>query len=151
MALDPAFVGREYPRCAVYEVSREKIKEFARAIGEDNPVHTDPEAAKAAGHRDVVAPPTFSTIINLTAINTMVTDPALGLDYGRMVHGDQAFIYHRPIVAGDELVADTVIEAISRRAGNDFITLRADISDATGEPVVTARAQLVVRDAEEGA
>ncbi len=151
MALDPAFVGREYPRCAVYEVSREKIKEFARAIGDDNPVHTDPAAAKAAGHPDVVAPPTFTTIINLTAINTIVSDPALGLDYSRMVHGDQSFTYHRPVVAGDELVVDATIEAISHRAGNDFITLRAEIRDPAGAPVVTARAQLVVRDAEEGA
>ncbi|GGS22879.1 MULTISPECIES: MaoC family dehydratase N-terminal domain-containing protein [Actinokineospora] len=149
MALDPAFVGREYPACAVYEVSREKIREFAVAIGETDPVHTDPEAAKAAGHPDVIAPPTFTTIINLAAINTIVTDPALGLDYGRMVHGDQAFTYHRPVVAGDELTASSTIEAISRRAGNDFITLRADIADAAGRPVVTARAQLVVRDAEE--
>ncbi|GAA4420656.1 MaoC family dehydratase N-terminal domain-containing protein [Actinokineospora soli] len=151
MALDPAFVGREYPRCAVYEVSREKIREFARAIGDDDPVRTDPEAAKAAGYRDLVAPPTFTTIINLTAINAIVTDPALGLDYGRMVHGDQSFTYHRPVVAGDELVADSTIEAISHRAGNDFITLRADIHDADGNPVVVARAQLVVRDAEEEA
>ncbi|MGW5053327.1 FAS1-like dehydratase domain-containing protein [Actinokineospora sp. NPDC004072] len=151
MALDPAFVGREYPRCAVYEVSREKIREFAAAIGETDPVHTDREAAKAAGHPDVVAPPTFTTIVNLTAINTIVSDPALGLDYARMVHGDQSFTYHRPVIAGDELVVSTTIESISRRAGNDFITLRADIADAAGKPVVTARAQLVVRDAEEAA
>jgi acyl dehydratase len=149
--LDPAFIGREYPRCAEYEVSREKIKEFARAIGDDNPVHTDPEAARAAGHPDVIAPPTFTTIISMTAINAIVGDPALGLDYSRMVHGDQSFTYHRPVVAGDALVADATIEAISHRAGNDFITLRAAIADAAGEPVVTARAQLVVRDAEEEA
>lgn len=149
MALDEAFVGREYPRCAVYEVSREKIKEFALAIGDTDPVRTDPEAARAAGHRDVVAPPTFTTIINLTAINTIVSDPALGLDYSRMVHGDQSFTYHRPVVAGDELVVNSVIESISRRAGNDFITLRADITDPAGEPVVVARAQLVVRDGED--
>lgn len=149
MALDQAFVGREYPRCAVYEVSREKIKEFALAIGDTDPVRTDPEAARAAGHRDVVAPPTFTTIINLTAINTIVSDPALGLDYSRMVHGDQSFAYHRPVVAGDELVVNSVIESISRRAGNDFITLRADITDSAGKPVVVARAQLVVRDGED--
>ncbi|MGX7824240.1 FAS1-like dehydratase domain-containing protein [Actinokineospora sp. 24-640] len=150
MALDPKFVGRTYPRTAEYEVSREKIKEFAAAIGEDSPLHTDPDAARAAGHPDVIAPPTFTTIINLAAINAIVTDPALGLDYSRMVHGDQTFVYHRPVVAGDHLVADGAIETISRRAGNDFITLRADISDAGGAPVVTARAQLVVRDPEEG-
>ncbi|SDD45967.1 MaoC family dehydratase N-terminal domain-containing protein [Actinokineospora iranica] len=149
MALDQSFVGRTYPPSPVYEVSRAKILEFAEAIGDPNPVYRDPEAARAAGYPDVVAPPTFTTIVNLAAINTIVSDPELGLDYSRMVHGDQSFTYHQPVVAGDRLVVTSSVESIMRRVGNDFITLRAEIGTESGEPRVTAKAQLVVRDAEE--
>ncbi|MDQ3404285.1 MAG: MaoC family dehydratase N-terminal domain-containing protein [Actinomycetota bacterium] len=149
MPLDQSFVGRSYPPSPEYEVSREKIREFADAIGDPNPVYRDPAAARAAGHPDVIAPPTFTTIINLAAINTIVTDPELGLDYSRMVHGDQSFTYHRSVVAGDRLVITSHVDNIMSRAGNDFISLRAEIVDTEGAPVITAKARLVVRDAEE--
>ncbi|WAL65183.1 MaoC family dehydratase N-terminal domain-containing protein [Amycolatopsis cynarae] len=145
MALDQSFIGRSYPPASTYEVGREKIREFADAIGDDNPVYRDPEAARAAGHPDVIAPPTFLTVINLAAINTIVADPELGLDYSRMVHGDQSFQYTRPVHAGDRLRLTTHVEDIMARAGNDFLTVRAEITDADGEPVCTTRAQLVVR------
>ena len=145
MPLDQSFTGRTYPPQTSYEVSREKIREFADAIGDTNPVYHDPAAAREAGHPDVIAPPTFLTIINLAAINAIVTDPELGLDYSRMVHGDQGFTYARPVHAGDVLEVTTHIDNIMARAGNDFISLRADITDAAGEKVCTTRAQLVVR------
>ncbi|ADJ42407.1 acyl dehydratase [Amycolatopsis mediterranei S699] len=126
-------------------MSREKIREFADAIGDANPVYRDPEAAREAGHPDVIAPPTFLTIINLASINAIVTDPELGLDYSRMVHGDQGFTHMRPVFAGDVLEVTTHIDAIMVRAGNDFINLRAEITDAAGQKVCTTRAQLVVR------
>ncbi|GAB3580477.1 MaoC family dehydratase N-terminal domain-containing protein [Amycolatopsis endophytica] len=145
MPLDPSFTGRTYPPDSTYEVGREKIREFALAIGDASPVHVDPEAARAAGYPDVIAPPTFLTIINLEAINTIVADPELGLDYGRMVHGDQSFSHVRPVHAGDVLSITTTVEDIKSRAGNDFLTVRAEVTDAAGELVCTTRAQLVVR------
>ncbi|KDO09684.1 MaoC family dehydratase N-terminal domain-containing protein [Amycolatopsis mediterranei] len=145
MPLDQSFTGRSYPPQTSYEVSREKIREFADAIGDANPVYRDPEAAREAGHPDVIAPPTFLTIINLASINAIVTDPELGLDYSRMVHGDQGFTHMRPVFAGDVLEVTTHIDAIMVRAGNDFINLRAEITDAAGQKVCTTRAQLVVR------
>ncbi|MGK3207629.1 MaoC family dehydratase N-terminal domain-containing protein [Amycolatopsis sp. MEPSY49] len=145
MPLDESFTGRVYPPQTSYEVSREKIREFADAIGDANPVYRDPEAAKAAGHPDVIAPPTFITIVNLAAINAIVTDPELGLDYSRMVHGDQQFTYSRPVRVGDRLLLTTHIDKIMARAGNDFINLRAEIVDGEGEHIATTRAQLVVR------
>jgi acyl dehydratase len=147
VALDPSYVGRTYPASPVYEVSRAKIREFAESIGDDNPLYLDPAAAQAAGYSDVLAPPTFLTIINLAAINVVIEDPDLGLDYSRMVHGDQTFTYHRQVVAGDRLRVIVHIEDIMFRAGNDFINMRADIWDAGDELVVVARAQLVVREA----
>lgn len=145
MPLDSSFAGRSYTSPNSYHVSRAKIAEFAGSLGDDNPLYLDAEAARAAGHPDVIAPPTFLTIINLKAINEIVADPDLGLDYSRMVHGDQRFSHTRPVHAGDELWLRTHIEDISSRAGNDFLTARGEITDADGEPVCTTHAQLVVR------
>ncbi|UJW33628.1 MaoC family dehydratase N-terminal domain-containing protein [Saccharothrix sp. AJ9571] len=145
MPLDPSFAGRVYPPSSAYEVSRVKIAEFADAIGDANALFRDPEAARAAGYPDVIAPPTFLTVVNLAAINVIVGDPELGLDYSRMVHGDQNFKHTRPVHAGDVLELTTHIDEIMTRAGNDFITLRAEITDAAGQHVCTTRAQLVVR------
>ncbi|TNC28651.1 MaoC family dehydratase N-terminal domain-containing protein [Amycolatopsis alkalitolerans] len=147
MALDQSFIGRSYPPTSTYEVGREKIREFADAIGDENPIFRDVEAARAAGYPDVIAPPTFLTVINLAAINTIVADPELGLDYSRMVHGDQTFTHARPAHAGDRLRLTTFVEDIMARAGNDFLTVRAEITDAEGELVCTTKAQLVVRGA----
>lgn len=145
MPLDQSFIGRTYPPTSSYAVGREKIREFADAIGDQNALYRDPEAARAAGYPDVIAPPTFLTVINLAAINKITQDPELGVDYSRVVHGDQSFSHTRPVHAGDELELTTHVEDIMARAGNDFLTIRADITDADGELVCTTLAQLVVR------
>ena len=145
MALDQSFKGRTYPPDWIYEVSREKIKEFAEAIGDPNPLFVDPEAAKAAGYPDVIAPPTFLMIVNMKATNQIIHDPELGLDYGRMVHADQNFYYTRPVRAGDRLTIASVVEDITARLGNDFLSIRAEINTEDGERVCTTRATLVVR------
>jgi acyl dehydratase len=145
MALDQSFKGRTYPPTWVYEVSREKIKEFADSVGDTNPIYHDAEAAKAAGHPDVLAPPTFLTIINMRAIDVIIHDPELGLDYGRMVHGDQSFAYERPVRVGDRLTVTTYIDDITTRVGNDLLVIRAEINTEDGELVCTTRALLVVR------
>lgn len=146
MPLDPSFVGHSYPRSEIFQVGREKIREFADAIGDPQPIYRDVEAAKAAGHPDVIAPPTFVMVLfNTYALEAVVRDPELGLDYDRMVHGDMSFAYERPVRAGDQLQVATYIDEIMSRAGNDFLILRADIDTPSGERVVTARAQLVVR------
>lgn len=148
MALNPAFAGRTYPPSTTYVVGREKVREFASAVGETSPLCHDVAAAMAAGYPDVVAPPTFAIILALGASETVVKDPELGLDYSRVVHAEQRFAYTRPIVAGDELVVTTVIESIRSVAGNDIVTTRAEIATATGEPVVVATSQLLSRGAE---
>ena len=112
MALDQSFVGRTYPPTEPYEVGREKIREFAVAVGDANPVYTDPEAAKAYGHLDVIAPPTFVFAVTFAAATQVVQDPQLGLDYSRVVHGDQKFAYSRPVRAGDRLSVTSTIEAV---------------------------------------
>jgi acyl dehydratase len=145
MPLDQSFVGRIYPPTAPYQVGREKIREFAAAVGASDPLHHDVEAAKAAGYPDLVAPPTFPIVITLEALRVIVFDPDLGVDYSRVVHGDQRFLYTRPVVAGDELVVINNIEEIMTRAGNDFLTTRQEVQTAAGEPVVTVWHKTVVR------
>jgi acyl dehydratase len=145
MPLDQSFVGRTYPPTAPYQVGREKIREFARAIGATDPLHLDPEAARAAGYVDVVAPPTFPVVITMAASRQIVEDPELGVDYSRVVHGDQRFAYQRPVVAGDELICVNTVEAIMSRGGHDFLTTRTDVATSAGELVVSVWSKLVVR------
>ncbi len=114
MALDQAFVGRVYPPTAPYTVSRAKVAEFADAIGDDAAAYRDVHAAAALGHNDVIAPPTFANIVTLEAAYQVVHDPALGLAWDRVVHGDQRFVYERPLVAGDEI---TVVVTVALLAG----------------------------------
>jgi acyl dehydratase len=145
MALDRAFVGRCYPAAGVYEVGREKIREFADAIGDPNPVYRDPAAARALGHPDVIAPPTFAIVATMTAADRVTHDPELGLDYSRVVHGEQRFVYTRPVRVGDRLLTTIVVESIRSAAGNDMITTRADVTTEDGEAVLSAYATLVAR------
>jgi acyl dehydratase len=145
MPLDPSFVGRTYPPTDAYEVGREKIREFAAAVGASHPAHTDPAAARALGHPDVVAPPTFPIVVTMSAGAQIVEDPALGIDYSRVVHGEQRFSYTRPVYAGDRLTCVCMVEEITSRAGHDFVTTRTDVATEGGEPVVTVWSKLVVR------
>ena len=150
MALDQSFVGRSYPPTPAYEVGREKIREFAEAIGDANPAYTDAEAAQALGHPDVIAPPTFVFALTFQAAGQVVQDPQLGLDYSRVVHGDQRFAYSRPVRAGDRLTVTSTIEGVKSMAGNDILDVRGEVHDASGEHVVTAYTKLVARAAEKG-
>ena len=145
MALDRELVGRSYPPSAVYEVGRATIAGFAAAIGDPSPLYRDAEAARAAGHPDVIAPPTFAIALTLSAAGVVVADPDVALDYSRVVHGEQRFTHHRPIRAGDRLVATPTIEAVRSVGGNDLLTTRVDVATEDGEPVCSATSMLVAR------
>lgn len=145
MTLDPSFVGREYPATEAYEVGREKIREFADAIGDTNPAYRDRQAAADLGYPDVIAPPTFPIVLSMQAAAQVVLDPQLGLDYSRVVHGEQRFTYSRPIRAGDRLTVVVTVDGIRSAAGNDIITTRGEVSTQDGEHVVTALSTLVSR------
>ena len=144
MALDPGFKGRTYPPTAVYEVGREKIREFADAIGDPNPVYRDPAVAQDLGHRDVLAPPTFPIVITWPAALKVIEDPGLGLDFSRVLHADQRFVHARPIYADDQLTATVVIEDVSERMGQGFLSTRTDLVTVDGELVVSGYSKLVV-------
>jgi len=147
MPLDMSFVGREYPLTAPYEVGREKIREFADAIGDPNPIYRDPDAARALGHPDVIAPPTFPIVLSLPASSVVVRDPELGADFSRLVHGEQRFVYQRPVRAGDVLQVRSTLEAVRTAGENDILTTRGEVFTVDGELVVTAVSTVVLRGA----
>ena len=145
MPVDQSFVGRVYPPTPPYEVGREKIREFADAINDPNPVYRDRAAAEKLGYPDVIAPPTFAIVVTMRAGHQVVMDPDLGIDYSRVVHGEQRFVHHRPIRAGDALQVVVTVEDIRVAAGNDILTTRGDVSTIDGEPVCTAYSTIVAR------
>ena len=145
MALDPSFAGRRLPPTEPYLVSREKIREFAEAIGADDAAYRDPAAAAKLGYPEVIAPPTFPMVMAGLASQALYADPELGLDFSRVVHADQRFAYTRPVRAGDRLVCVCEVETIMSRAGNEFLTTRIDMATDAGEPVVSVWSRLVVR------
>lgn len=140
--------GRVYPSTAPYLVGREKVREFARAVFSSSPVHTDIEAARSAGYADLVAPPTFPVVVQEATLAQLLADPEAGVDFSRVVHGDQRFTYSRPVVAGDELTATLTIAAVKQLGGHSMVTASSEIVDAEGEHVVTAISTLVVRGEE---
>ena len=148
MPVDQSFIGRVYPPTAVYEVGREKIREFADAIGDDNPAYRDPAAARAFGYSDVIAPPTFAIAVTMRASHQVISDPALGVDYSRVVHGEQRFVHTRPIRAGDALQVVVSVENSRSAAGNDIISTKSAVTTVDGEPVTTAYSMIVVRGPE---
>ena len=145
MPLDPSYVGRVYPPTPPYEVGREKIREFADAVGDPNPVYRDPAAARALGYPDVIAPPTFPIVLTLTAGHQVLTDPDFGIDYSKVVHGEQRFVHARPVRAGDVLQVVVTIDGVRAAAGNDMVITRAELTTVEGELVSTAYATIVAR------
>lgn len=148
MPIDPSFAGRSYPPTEPYEVGVEKIREFADAIGDDNPAYRDRAAAQALGHRDVIAPPTFPFVLTFRASRRLVEDPELGIDYTRVVHGEQRFSAARPVTAGDVLTVTVTLETVRSAGGHDMLTSRSDVATTGGEQVATAWSTLVVRGGE---
>jgi acyl dehydratase len=147
MPLDPTFIGRSYPPTTPYEVNRDRIGQFARAIGDTNPAYFDVAAAQALGHPDVVAPPTFAIVMTLMAADQVAFDPALGLDYSRVVHGEQRFSHTRPIHAGDKLTVVVHVDNIRSVAGSDLLSTRAEVSTVDGDHICSAFSVLVSRGA----
>ena len=145
MPVNPSVEGRVYPPTDPYLVGREKVREFARAVFATHPTHTDPEAARGAGYADVVAPPTFPIVVTAATLQQLLDDEEAGVDFTRVVHGDQRFSYSRPIVAGDELTATMTITSVKSLGGHSMVTSESVIADATGAHVVTATSTLVVR------
>lgn len=148
MTVNPDYAGRSYPQKGPFAVDAAMIGAFARAVGATDPVHTDSAVAQAAGYRDVIAPPTMAVRFAQQCSAEYVRDPGAGIDYSRVVHGEEGFVHHRPITAGDQLVGILTVDAVRQAGGHSMISTRCELADAQGDPVCTETSTIVVRGGE---
>ena len=146
MPLETEAIGKTYPPHE-YEVGKEKIGEYARAVGEDNPVHFDRAAAREAGFRDVVAPPMFAVVYSFGALGPAVLDPEVGIDFARMVHGGQEFVWGEPVCSGDTITTVASVKDISERGGMGFYVFESVSTNQDGQEVVRGTWTNIVRGA----
>jgi acyl dehydratase len=130
---------------ATYAVGREKVREYAHAVGETDPRHLDVDAARAAGHADVVAPPMFAAVYCAPAVGPAVLDPEAGIDFARMVHGMQEFTWHELVVAGDEITTEAELVERAERGGLKFFVFTTRSVNHRGELVSEGRWTNIVR------
>lgn len=130
---------------AVYAVGREKIREYAHAVGETDPVHLDHEAARAAGYADVVAPPMFAVVYSAPPFMTALFDPDVAMNFAMMVHGGQEFVWGPPVVAGDELETRVECKSIEARDGKGFYVFESVSTNQRDETVCTGTWTTIVR------
>jgi acyl dehydratase len=148
MALSTEALEKQY-QAKVYAVGREKIREYAAAVGETNPLHLDVEAAKAAGYADLVAPPMFVVVYAMPSVSEAMLDPEVGINFAMMVHGAQEFAWGPVVVAGDELTTTTTVKEISDRGGLGFYVFESVSENQRGETVCTGTWTCIVRGAPE--
>ena len=144
MPVNPELLGREFPPTPPYLVGREKVREFARAVFATDPQHTDVDAAVALGYPDVVAPPTFAMVVQDLTLQQLLAEPDSGIALERAIHAEQRFRFSRPIVAGDELVAQLRVTGLRAIGAGAMVTSEAEITDADGAHVVTATSVLLI-------
>ena len=137
-------IGKEYPPVS-YEVGREKIREYANAIGAENPVHHDHDAAQTAGFRSVVAPPMFCVVYSAPALGPAVLDPEVGINLVAMVHGGQEFVWGEPVCSGDVITTTAKVVDISERDGKGFYVFESVSTNQDGDEVVRGTWTNIVR------
>jgi acyl dehydratase len=144
VAVKTEAIGKRYPPFS-YEVGKEKIAEYARVIGAENPVHFDREAARDAGFRDVVAPPMFAVVYSAPAMAPGIFDPEVGIDFARMVHGGQEFAWGEPVVSGDVITTTAEVTDVSERDGRGFYVFESVSVNQDDEEVVRGTWTNIVR------
>jgi acyl dehydratase len=137
-------IGKSYPP-VTYAVGREKIREYAAAVGETNPLYLDLEAARAAGHADLVAPPMFAVVYSVPAVRVAMLDPELGVDFARVVHGAQELIWGPLVIAGDEVTTTATVKDVSERGGMTFYVFEALSENQRQDTVCTGTWTIIVR------
>jgi hypothetical protein len=129
VALNPVLVGKTYP-AQTFRLDADRVAAFRDAVG----------------HPGAGVPPTMVTAPELAAgLVNVVGDPELGVDLAHVVHGQQEYVWERPLRSDELLTAEATIEDIRTKGGLGFLTLRTDVRDDQGRTVVTARSTLIVR------
>jgi acyl dehydratase len=137
-------VGKSYPPFE-YEVGREKIREYANAVGETSPIYFDRQAAGDAGFRDVVAPPMFAVVYSAGSVGPPIFDAEIGIDFMRMVHGGQEFVWSEPVCAGDVVTTETTFTDFSEKGGRKFYVFESLSRNQEGQEVVRGTWTNIVR------
>jgi acyl dehydratase len=144
VAVDASAKGKTYP-AHTYEVGKEKIREYAQAVGEDNPVYFDRDKAREAGFRDIPAPPMFAVVYSAGSMGPAVLDPDVGIELVRMVHGGQEFVWGEPVCAGDTITTEAEVKDIYERDGKGFYVFESVSRNQDGQEVVRATWTNIVR------
>jgi acyl dehydratase len=144
MAVNTDAIGKTYAP-TTYAVGREKIREYASAVGETNPLHFDVDAAREAGYADVVAPPMFAVVYGGRAVGPALFDPDVGIDFAMMVHAGQEFVWGPVVVAGDEVTTTASVKDVSDRGGISFYVFETVSENQRGETVCTGTWTQIVR------
>ncbi len=144
--LDKGYVGKEYPSFTV-EVEKGRLRFFAKAIGETDPVYFDEDAAAAKGFRGIPAPPTFPFTIAMDANQPFMVLEDMGVDITRSMHGDQSFSYHGDICAGDVITGrQRIVDIFDKKGGAlNFIVTETTLDNQDGERVCDLRTVIIVR------
>src|SRR6202023_186023 len=142
--MTPAALGKPSPP-VTYAVGREKIREYARAVGETNPLYLDLDAARAAGHADLVAPPMFAVVYSAPAVGPPIFDPDIELNFAMMVHGGQEVVWGPLVVAGDEITTTASVKDISESDGRGFYVFESVSVNQRGEEVCRGTWTNIVR------
>ena len=147
MPLDASYAGHTYPPAPPYLVGREKIREYAAAVGETNPLYFEADAARSAGYADVVAPPMFAVVYGARSVGRAIIDPDVGINFAMMVHAGQEFVWGPLVVAGDEISTTASVKDISDRGGMAFYVFETVSQNQRGETVCTGTWTQIVRGA----
>jgi acyl dehydratase len=131
-------IGTHYRFPDYFEVGREKIREFARAVKADHPAHFDDATAAEMGYPALVAPLTFLSVAGRRVQMEIFTNFDIPINIARVFHRDQKFTFHRPILAGDRLYFDAYLDSVIESHGTVISEIRSEVTDADGEPVVTS-------------
>jgi acyl dehydratase len=144
MAISTAAIGKTYPP-STYAVGREKIREYALAVGETNPLHLDVGHAREAGYGDVVAPPMFCVVYCGVALGPVMFDPEVGIDFARLLHSAQEFRWGPLVVSGDEIDTTMTVKDISARGEMGFYTFESVSTNQDGDTVCVGTWSNIVR------
>ena len=144
MAIDTQALGRTFEP-HTYVVGREEIGAYALAVGDTNPLYLEPDAARRAGHRDLVAPPMFAVVYCSSAIHQALFDPAVGIDFAMLVHGAQEFEWGPLVLAGDEITTQVAVAEIYERLGMAFYVFESRSANRHGAEVCRGRWTQIVR------
>ena len=147
MAVNTSAAGKSWDPVP-FEIEAERVAQYADAVGESSPVHRDPEAARAAGYRDVVAPPMFAVVYSAPAMGPALFDPEVEMNFAAMVHGGQRFEWGAPVCAGDVIETAVTCRSIDVRDGKGFYVFESVSTNQEGEQTVKATWTNIVRGVE---